>query len=97
MVAHVFKVCDHSGRIGAKIRLSKAKASQPFSRGKFRQIFFLLGIRAKAVNWEHDQGTLYGGCRAHARIPSFNFLHHEAIGNIIKSPTPIFHWYSWAK
>ncbi len=56
---------------------------------KFRQVFFTLFFRAELIDRIHDQRALYRGGRTHARIATFNFLHNQAISDIVHAAAAV--------
>ncbi len=89
MVAGIADIGEHAPGIAAMVGFGKAKTAQPFPAGQLGEILNSLIFTAILINREHDQGALDACRRADAAVAPFEFLHHQAIADIIQSASAI--------
>src|SRR5688500_9903410 len=88
---------DHATGIRTVIWFCQAKTPDQFTSPQLWEIFFPKFFRRVFINRKHDQRPLNRSHRPDSGITPFELLHNDTIGDLIHTPTPIFHGQTWPK
>ena len=84
-----FRTGNHTARVRAVIRLSQTKATDPFARSEFGQVFLFGRFITKFVNRQHHERTLHTHHGAIARINLLDLVGNQAIAGVVQTRAAI--------
>ena len=95
IVTVFLEVGGHSTGVGTVIRLGQAEAAHHLTGRQLGQVLLLLFLCAVAPDGVHHQAALNRSRRAQTAVAAFEFLHNDAIANLVEAGATVFRWDVW--